>query len=122
LGVAFSGGLPPYGFRSSIHTAARRAGIRISVAANGPLVRVWRADAPKPGERLPEKPDLHCKVCGKKILPKPGATRQLVHAGKGNKSECQKIWRSSQAHPELTIEEAKARYYRRHRRAHERRL
>jgi hypothetical protein len=52
-------------------------------------------------------------VCKKIIKPRPGTSKQYVHAGEGNKkSECQKTARYAREH-RITIAEAKARRRRR---------
>jgi hypothetical protein len=51
-----------------------------------------------------------CEVCGKPIVrARFGGSRQVVHAGKGNKkSECQKVLRYARANG-ISIAEAKER-------------
>ena len=101
--------------KSSLHRAATRLGKRVEILIREPRVYVWiTGDLPQAAHspRLPIK----CPVCGKTIArPKYGGSKQIVHAGRGRKkSECQKIWRYKQAHPDITMEDAKEQYRRRH--------
>jgi hypothetical protein len=99
--------------KSSIHTAAKRAGVRLRVVIREPCIYVWI-----PGKRpviikRPERAPLRCEVCGKLVdRPQIGASKQFVCAGDGDrKSECQKIRRLALKHG-LTISEAVKRFRR----------
>ena len=79
------------------------------------MIRGSRVYAWITGDQAPRRSSLSrepfkCLVCGNLIIrPKFGGSRQIVHAGKGNKkSKCQKVWRYKQEHG-LSIEEPKER-------------
>lgn len=119
LRLFFRTGRLPRGVEASIHTAAAEAGLPVSVHVRGAIVYIRklgeraRRKEPATVESSPQEP---CKVCDKKITRGPGVYKQFVCSGEGReKSECQKIWRYAKAHPEITLEEAKARYHRRYR-------
>lgn len=95
LELAFSPDESIASMKSSIHTAAKRAGVRLRVAIREPCIYAWI-----PGKRpvvikRPERDPLRCEVCGNFIdRPQIGASKQFVCAGDGDKkSECQKIRR-----------------------------
>ena len=108
-------GHPPLSTKSSVHRAASRAGKRVSVLVRGVAAYV-RLVGDLPQATATSRKPLTCPVCGDPIQrPLFGGSKQFVHAGKGKKkSKCQKIWRYKQAHPGMTVEEAKVRYDRRH--------
>jgi hypothetical protein len=97
--------------KSSIHTAAKRAGVRLRVVIREPRIYAWI-----PGKRpviinRPNRVPVLCEVCGEEIdRPEVGASKQFVCAGKGNKkSRCQKVRRYAFAHG-LPISEAAKRF------------
>jgi hypothetical protein len=120
LRLFFQAGRLPRGVEASIHSAAAEAGIPVSVHVRGAIVYVR-----KTGERTKRRAPVtventtaeeRCKVCNKSVAKKPGVYKQVVCSGNGKeKSDCQKIWRYKQAHPGMTVEEAKVHYHRRHR-------
>ncbi len=110
LMLVFQSNQAPRGARSSIHTAAARAGLRVSVKVSGAVVYLWKVGT-RPSTATPSsRPAIKCEVCGRLIPPVPGTTRQFVCAGtEGRKSRCQKIRRSAREHG-ISIDEAKARW------------
>jgi hypothetical protein len=103
-----SGGRSPHSIKSSLHRAAIRAGKRVAILIRGSKAYAWVTGDSDSKPSRPSRGPLTCLVCGNPItLPKYGGTRQVVHAGEGNKkSECQKTWRYKQEQG-VSIEEAK---------------
>ncbi len=108
LRLDFSSGMVPRGTKSSIYAAAARERIRVSVHLRQAAVYICRAE-PEAGRRLPIRLKHHCVVCGGPIDAKPGAGKQYVCSGTGQKkSECQKTLRLSRERG-ISINEAKRR-------------
>jgi hypothetical protein len=108
LELAFSPDDSISSMKSSIHTAAKRAGVRLRVAIREPRIYAWI-----PGKRpviinRPQRAPVRCEVCGNLMdRPQVGASKHFVCAGEGNKkSECQKIRRYSLKH-HISIAEAR---------------
>lgn len=110
LELFLSGGRSPSGIKSSLHRAAVRAGKRLAILIRGSKAYVWITGDQDPKRSNPPREPLQCPVCGDPIIrPKFGGSKQIVHAGEGNKkSACQKIWRYSKTH-DISIAEAKER-------------
>ena len=110
LELFFSGGRSPIGIKSSIHKAAARVGKRLAILIRGAKAYVWITGDQDPKRSSPPREPILCKVCGKPIVrPRYGGSKQVVHAGKGNrKSECQKTWRYARTH-NISVAEAKER-------------
>lgn len=110
LKFMFHDGPAPKEIRSSIHSAAVRAGVRVGVKVSGPLVYLWKVGTRERSPKPPSRPPITCEVCGKPITPRRGTSKQIVCAGIGRqKSRCQKIRRDSREHG-ISIEEARARW------------
>ena len=93
--------------RSSIHSAAARAGVRVSVKVRGAVVLVWKTGTRDSTATYLPRPAIACEVCKEALVPRPGTTKQFVCGGKGNqKSKCQKVRRCARG---ISIEEAAAR-------------
>lgn len=106
----FHSGQAPNGVRSSIHTAAARAGIRVSVEVRGAVVYMWKTGTRVSTATPSSRPAINCEVCGKPIHSRPGTSKQLVCGGvEGRKSRCQKIRRYAREHG-ISISEAIARW------------
>ena len=97
--------------KSSIHTAAKRAGVRLRVVIREPRIYAWIPGKRREIINRPKRAPVLCEVCGEEIdRPEVGASKQFVCAGKGNKkSRCQKIRRYAFAHG-LPISEAAKRF------------
>ena len=107
--LVFRSGQAPRGVRSSIHTAAARAGLRVSVKVSGAVVYLWKVGTRVSTATPSSRPAIMCEVCGKPIPPLPGTSKQFVHGGvEGRKSECQKTRRYAREHG-ISIAEAKER-------------
>jgi hypothetical protein len=107
----FHSGQAPLGVRSSIHTAAARAGVRVSVKVRGALVYMWKVGTRASTATPPSRPAIMCEVCGKPIPPLPGTSKQFVCGGvEGRKSRCQKVRRRAREHG-ISISEALARWH-----------
>lgn len=113
LELAFSPDESIASMKSSIHTAAKRAGVRLRVAIREPRIYAWI-----PGEHpviinRPQRPPFRCEVCGNLVdRPQIGASKQFVCAGEGaKKSECQKIRQYALAH-HVSIAEAREHFRR----------
>ena len=113
LELAFSPDESITSMKSSIHTAAKRAGVRLRVLIREPRIFAWI-----PGKRpviinRPQRAPVRCEVCGREIdRPQIGASKQFVCAGDGNeKSKCQKIRRYSLKH-HISIAEAREHFRR----------
>jgi len=99
----------PRGIESSIHKAAARAGRRVSVYVRGAAVYICDRDKGESSRSQPTRADIKCEVCGLPISPKPGTSKQYVHAGtKHKKSKCQKVLRYAREHG-ISVDEAKQR-------------
>ena len=110
LMLVFRSSQSPRGVRSSVHTAAARVGLRVSVRVSGSVVYLWKVGTRPSTATSSPRPAIQCEVCGKLIPPVPGTTKQFVCAGvEGRKSRCQKIRRYAREHG-ISIEEAKARW------------
>ncbi len=110
LKLLFHNGQAPLGVRSSIHMAAARAGLRVSVKVSGALVYMWKVGTRDVTDTALSRPAIKCRVCGKLIPPLPGTSKQFVCAGvEGRKSRCQKIRRYAREHG-ISISEAIARW------------
>jgi hypothetical protein len=105
-----AGGRAPHSIKSSVHRAALRAGKRVAILIRDLKVYAWITGDRDPKRSSPSREALTCPACDKPITrPKHGGTRQVVHAGEGNKkSECQKTARYAREHG-ITIAEAKER-------------
>lgn len=109
LKFMFHNGHVPSGIRSSIRSAAVRAGLRVSVKVNGSVVYLWKVGTRPSIASSSSRPPIHCEVCGKPISRLPGTSKQFVcSGGEERKSECQKVWRYAREHG-VTVEEAKQR-------------
>ena len=105
----FHDGPAPKEIRSSIHSAAVRAGVRVGVKVSGAAVYMWKVGTRERRPKPPSRPPITCEVCGKLITPRRGTSKQIVCAGIGSKkSECQKARRDAQEH-NISITEAIAR-------------
>lgn len=110
LMLVFRSNQAPRGARSSIHTAAARAGLRVSVRVSGPVVYLWKVGTRPSTATTTTRPAIKCEVCGKLIPPVPGTSKQFVCAGvEGRKSRCQKIRRHAREQG-ISIDEAKTRW------------
>lgn len=108
--LVFRSGQAPRGVRSSIHTAAARAGLRVSVKVSGAVVYLWKVGTRVTTATPSSRPAIMCEVCGKPIPPLPGTSKQFVCGGVGGrKSRCQKIRRYAREHG-ISISEAIARW------------
>jgi len=98
------------GAKSAIHTAAKRAGVRLRVVIREPRNFAWIPGRRPVIIRRAKRAPILCEVCGEETdRPQVGASKQFVCAGKGNrKSQCQKIRRYVLAH-HLSIAEARER-------------
>ena len=106
----FHEGPAPKGIRSSIHSAAVRAGVHVGVKVSGAAVYVWKVGVRQRAPKPPSRPAIKCEVCGKPIPPLPGTSKQFVCGGvEGRKSRCQKIRRHAREHG-ISISEALARW------------
>ncbi len=106
----FHSGQAPIGVRSSIHTAAARAGLRVSVKVSGAVVYLWKVGTRVSTATPSSRPAFKCEVCGKPIPPVPGTSKQFVCGGvEGRKSECQRKRRYAREHG-ISISEAIARW------------
>jgi hypothetical protein len=96
--------------KSSIHTAAKRAGVRLRIVIREPRIYAWIPGKRPVTIRRAKRAPVLCEVCGEEIdRPEVGASKQFVCAGKGNKkSRCQKTRRYALAH-HLSIAEARER-------------
>ena len=96
--------------KSAIHTAAKRAGVRLRVVIREPRLFAWIPGKRPVIIRRAKRMPVLCEVCGEEIdRPQVGASKQFVCAGKGNKkSQCQKTRRYALAH-HLSITEARER-------------
>jgi hypothetical protein len=110
LELFFTGGRSPTSIKSSIHRAGARVGKQLAILIRGAKAYAWITGDIDAKRSSPLREPLKCPVCEKPIIrPKFGGSRQIVHAGKGNKkSKCQKVWRYKQQHG-VSIEEAKVR-------------
>jgi len=99
--------------KSAIHTAAKRAGVRLRVVIREPRLFAWIPGKRPVIIRRANRVPVLCEVCGEEIdRPQVGASKQFVCAGKGNKkSQCQKTRRYALAH-HLSIAEARERFRR----------
>ena len=113
LELPSSPGESPSSMKSSIHTAAKRAGVRLRVAIREPCLYAWIPGKHPVIIKRPERAPLLCEVCGGEIdRPQIGASKQFVCAGNGNeKSECQKIRRYALKH-HISITEAREHFRR----------
>lgn len=110
--LVFRSSQAPRGVRTSIHAAAARAGLRVSVKVSGTVVYLWKVGTRPSTATPPSRPAIKCEVCGKLIDPVPGTSKQFVCGGvEGRKSRCQKIRRYAREHG-ISIEEARARWLR----------
>ena len=102
------------GAKSAIHTAAKRAGVRLRVVIREPRIYAWIPGKRPVIIRRSKRAPVLCEVCGEEIdRPEVGASKQFVCAGRGNKkSRCQKVRRYAFAHG-LPISEAAKRFRRR---------
>ncbi len=66
----FHSGQAPLGVRSSIHTAAARAGVRVSVKVRGAVVYMWKTGTRESTAIHLRRPAIVCEVCGKAIVPR----------------------------------------------------
>ena len=108
--LVFRSSQAPRGVRSSIHTAAARAGLRVSVKVSGAVVYLWKVGTRASTATPSSRPAIMCEVCGKPIPPLPGTSKQFVCGGvEGRKSRCQKIRRYAREHG-ISISEAIARW------------
>ena len=100
--------------KSAIHTAAKRAGVRLRVVIREPRIYAWIPGKRPVIIRRSKRAPVLCEVCGEEIdRPEVGASKQFVCAGRGNKkSRCQKVRRYAFAHG-LPISEAAKRFRRR---------
>lgn len=99
LKFMFNNGQVPSGIRSSIYSAATRANVRVGVKVSGSIVYMWKVGTRQASSAAAPRPPIRCKVCGKPINRRPGASRQCVCAGdNGQKSKCQKTWRYAREH------------------------
>jgi hypothetical protein len=106
----FHSGQAPNGVRSSIHIAAARAGIRVSVKVRGAVVYLWKTGTRESTATHLRRQAIVCEVCKKAIIPLPGTSKQFVCGGvEGRKSRCQKIRRHAREHG-ISISEALARW------------
>ncbi len=106
LKLMFHDGQAPSGIRSSIHSAAARAGVRVGVKVRGAIVYMWKVGTRPVARPAPPRPPIRCEVCGKPINRRLGTSRQFVCAGNnGQKSRCQKVWRYAREH-DVPISEA----------------
>ena len=114
LELAFSPDESITSMKSSIHTAAKRAGVRLRVVIREPRIFAWIPGKRPVIIRRAKRAPVLCEVCGEEIdRPEVGASKQFVCAGKGNKkSQCQKVRRYAFAHG-LPISEAAKRFLRR---------
>ena len=95
----FDDGQVPSGIRSSIHSAAARAGVRVGVKVTGSIVYMWKIGTRQASSRKAPCPPIKCEVCGKLINRRTGTSRQFVCAGNdGQQSQCQKVWRYAREH------------------------
>ena len=93
-----------------LHTAAARAGLRVSVKVSGAVVYLWKVGTRVSTATPSSRPAIMCEVCGKPIPPLPGTSKQFVCGGvEGRKSRCQKIRRRAREHG-ISISEALARW------------
>jgi hypothetical protein len=93
--------------KSSIATAAARAGVRVKIVIRGAQLHVWQVGVrPRKRYRPPRAP-FPCAVCQKPVIPhRSGAGNQKVCSGPGRrKSECQNILRCARVNG-ITIPEA----------------
>jgi hypothetical protein len=110
LMLVFRSNQAPRGVRSSIHAAAARAGVRVSVKVSGAVVYLWKVGTRVSTATPSSRPAIKCEVCGKLIPPVPGTSKQFVCGGvEARKSRCQKIRRSARERG-ISIDEAKARW------------
>jgi hypothetical protein len=111
LELAFSPDESIASMKSSIHTAAKRAGVRLRVAIREPCIYAWIPGKHPVIIKRPERAPIRCEVCGNLVdRPQIGGSKQFVCAGEGDeKSECQKIRRLALKY-DLTISEAIKRY------------
>ena len=100
LELAFSPDESITSMKSSIHTAAKRAGVRLRVVTREPRIYAWIPGKRPVIIRRAKRAPVLCEVCGGEIdRPQIGASKQFVCAGDGNeKSECQKIRRYALKH------------------------
>jgi hypothetical protein len=113
LELAFSPNESIASMKSSIHTAAKRAGVRLRVAIREPRIYAWIPGKHPVIIKRPERTSLRCEVCGNLVdRPQIGGSKQFVCAGDGDKkSECQRIRRLALQY-DLTISEAIERFRR----------
>lgn len=95
LRISFPGDQVTSSMKSSLFTAASRAGRRVTVLVRGACLYAWISGEREPKRYVPPRPSFSCEVCGREIVPsKSGASRQFVCGLIGGRaSRCQRVRR-----------------------------
>lgn len=109
LRISFPGDEVTSSMKSSLFTAAGRAGRRVTILVRGACLYAWISGEREPKRYLPPRPSFPCEVCGRDIIPpKSGASRQYVCGlVAGRASRCQGVRRYAREKG-VTIAEADA--------------
>lgn len=83
---------------TSLHNAAARRGLKVSVVISGNFMYVALCGKRDPMRAVPPRKPIICEVCGVTIIrPRTGGSRQFVCGGNGGrKSKCQSLKRMAQ--------------------------
>ncbi len=109
LRISFPGDQITSSMKSSLFTAAARAGWRVKILVRGACLYAWLNGKRDRKRYLPTRPSFPCEVCGREIVPpKSGASRQYVCGFEaGRASRCQRVRRYAREKG-MTIAEADA--------------
>ncbi len=92
--------------KSSLATAAGRAGRRVTILVRGDCVYAWISGECEKRRHRPPRPSFNCEVCGRVIVPpKSGASIQYVCSGAGPRNWCRRVRRFAQVKG-MTIRDA----------------
>jgi hypothetical protein len=107
LQISFPGDQITSSMKSSLFTAAARAGRRVTILVRGAYLYAWLSGERERKRYLPPRPPFVCEVCGRVIVPpKSGASRQYVCGlVAGRASRCQRVRRYAKENG-VTVREA----------------
>ena len=69
LRISFPGDQVTSSMKSSLFTAAGRAGRRVTILVRGACLYAWLCGEREPKRYLPPRPSFPCEVCGREIIP-----------------------------------------------------
>jgi hypothetical protein len=107
LKIAFPGDQITNSMKSSLFTAAGRAGLRVKIIVRAACVYTWITGVRNPKRRRPPRKPFPCEVCGKPVIPpKTGASVHYVCRPTGSqRSWCYRV-RALARKRGITIKEA----------------